>query len=456
MSCRSGMDQSAIRVAGLGKLYELGSANRHASTLRDALPELARRLRPGRGSSSHRAASSDTSRQVWALRDVSFEVEPGVAVGLIGPNGAGKSTLLRILSRVSKPSTGWARISGRVGSLLEVGTGFHPELTGRENVFLSGAILGMRKAEITRRFDEIVAFAEVERFIETPVKHYSSGMHVRLGFAVAAFLSAEVLIIDEVLAVGDYAFQARCLSRIRQLLGEGTTLLFVTHDLATVQALCPRVLLLRDGRLVADGHSRAVVAQYLSLVQDAMPEQVWEKSAEAPGNDSVQVHAVRVLSGGRISAEVPISVPVVLEVEFWNREEDQLLSSSIHLFDQAGTAVLASSNTRWANLASDDWYGRPHPPGLFRTRCELPAFFLNEGRYSIDVLISRNLVDTQVHVRRPISFVVRDTGEMRGEYSGPWFGVVRPRLAWSTELLTAGLPTTEGEAYAPVGSRTDR
>ena len=260
------MSSIAISVDGLSKYYRLGESSRSHDTLRDQLAATARRLLRGTRTPTeddrHKGRSRDDT--VWALRDVSFDVTHGEVVGIIGRNGAGKSTLLKILSRITSPSRGRARIYGRVGSLLEVGAGFHGELTGRENVYLNGAILGMHKSEIERKFDEIVSFAEVERFIDTPVKRYSSGMYVRLAFAVAAHLEPDVLVVDEVLAVGDMAFQKKCLGKLGSVAREGRTVLFVSHQMATIQSLCPRLLLLDGGELKADGGSSAVIADYLA------------------------------------------------------------------------------------------------------------------------------------------------------------------------------------------------
>jgi lipopolysaccharide transport system ATP-binding protein len=257
------MSEIAIRVENLGKQYRIGSKQERYRTLRDALVDAAaapfRRL-----ASVVRGQSSAAMNEViWALKDVSFEVKRGEAVGIIGRNGAGKSTLLKILSRITEPTTGWAEIHGRVGSLLEVGTGFHPELTGRDNIYLNGTILGMKRTEIEKKFDEIVAFAEVEKFIDTPVKHYSSGMYVRLAFAVAAYLEPEILLVDEVLAVGDAAFQKKCLGKMENVAKEGRTVLFVSHNMGTVQMLCCRGVLLNNGIVVLNDDIERVIADYL-------------------------------------------------------------------------------------------------------------------------------------------------------------------------------------------------
>ena len=241
-------------------------------------------------------SSTPDDTDLWALRDVSFEVKRGEVVGIIGRNGAGKSTLLKILSRITEPTAGSAKIHGRVGSLLEVGTGFHPELTGRENIYLNGAILGMRRAEIERKFDEIVAFAEIERFLDTPVKRYSSGMYVRLAFAVAAHLEPEILLVDEVLAVGDAQFQKKCLGKMGDVAKEGRTVLFVSHNMVAVQTLCQRAFWLDSGQLKAQGEVGTIVTTYLraGLAEDDVTERVWPDIATAPGNETVRLHRISV------------------------------------------------------------------------------------------------------------------------------------------------------------------
>jgi lipopolysaccharide transport system ATP-binding protein len=270
------MSDIAIRVEGLGKQYRIGGPRARYRTIRESVIEAAKAPFRRLSSALRGDGSGADGETIWALKDVSFEVERGEVVGIIGRNGAGKSTLLKVLSRITEPTEGWAEIHGRVGSLLEVGTGFHPELTGRENIYLSGAVLGMRREEIDRRFDEIVAFAEIGKFVDTPVKHYSSGMYVRLAFAVAAHLEPEVLLIDEVLAVGDAAFQRKCLGKMDQVAQEGRTVLFVSHNMAAVSRLCRWAFLLSSGRLVASGASDEVVQRYLTREQDdARNESYW-------------------------------------------------------------------------------------------------------------------------------------------------------------------------------------
>jgi homopolymeric O-antigen transport system ATP-binding protein len=245
-----------IKVENISKQYRLGASRESFPTLRDALAGAFRAPLRRRG-------RRKTNETIWALKDVSFEIAPGEVVGIIGRNGAGKSTLLKILSRITEPTSGRAELHGRTASLLEVGTGFHPELTGRENMFLNAAILGMPRSEIERKFDEIVAFAEIEKFLDTPVKHYSSGMYVRLAFAVAAHLEPEILIIDEVLAVGDAAFQKKCLGKIQGVTQQGRTVLFVSHNMAAIKSLCGRALLLEEGRIAIEGNVDTLIDKYL-------------------------------------------------------------------------------------------------------------------------------------------------------------------------------------------------
>jgi lipopolysaccharide transport system ATP-binding protein len=333
------MSDVVIRVDELAKRYRLGQLDPYRSfreILADAVTTRVRR----------RTSLGDAPRNQyhWALAGVSFDVAHGEVLGIVGRNGAGKSTLLKILSRVTRPTTGAARLRGRVGSLLEVGTGFHPELTGRENVYLNGVILGMQRQEISRQFDEIVAFAGVEEFLDTPVKRYSSGMQVRLGFAVAAHLQTEILIIDEVLAVGDAEFQRRCLGKIGDVVNEGRTVLFVSHNLAAVRALCPRVLLIEDGRVAADGPASEVVSTYLARVaQDAVPAG-WVNVSQAPrrlGTGRARVTELSYTSGVERLGFSPFPggpLEVTLAVE--SDAERTIGSAAVIVFDVHGTKLV--------------------------------------------------------------------------------------------------------------------
>src|SRR5438445_3846127 len=277
------MSNIAIRVDDLSKQYTIGLAQRRHDTLRDQIMDSLRSIFRSNGHRFAFGQRSDSSTTIWALKDISFEIKHGEVVGVIGRNGAGKSTLLKILSRITEPTTGRVEIYGRIGSLLEVGTGFHGELTGRENIYLNGAILGMRRGEIENKFDQIVAFAEVEKFIDTPVKRYSSGMYVRLAFAVAAHLEPELLIVDEVLSVGDAAFQRKCLGKMSDVAREGRTVVFVSHNMIAVQQLCHRAVWLDEGRIRCDGPSTHVVAEYLQAGADHAMERTWPTIERAPG-----------------------------------------------------------------------------------------------------------------------------------------------------------------------------
>ena len=430
------MSDIAIRAVALGKRYEVGRVVDPHRTLREALMEsvggMIDAIRP-RG-------RRDDAPPFWALRDVSFEIARGQAVGLIGGNGAGKSTLLKLLSRVTTPTTGRGELHGRVGSLLEVGTGFHPDLTGRENVFLNGAILGMRRAEIAAKFDEIVAFAEVERFIDTPVKRYSSGMYLRLAFAVAAHLEPEILLVDEVLAVGDAAFQRKCLGKMGDVASSGRTVLFVSHNMAAVQNLCDRALWLRGGQVVEDGKTNAVVARYLSESQTNRTTRDWDDPATAPGNDRVRLRRAAVIpsNGGAGSAatdEITTHTPLRLEFEYWNLREGARLNLSLHVYDQQGVVAFNTFPP-----VGSTWRGKPFPIGRFRDVCHIPGDLLNDGRYRVELLVVQ---DENIVVYRDadiLSFEVRDSLDMRGNWYGRWPGVLRPLLAWETELVEPGTP----------------
>ena len=333
----------AITVENLAKRYRIGSLNGTPDSLRDTIWDAGLRLgrllrRRITGSTLHSANPND----IWALQGVSFQVRAGEVLGIVGTNGAGKSTLLKILSRITEPTEGRVRMVGRVGSLLEVGTGFHPDLTGRENVYLNGAILGMRKAEIDRKLDEIVEFAEVTRFLDTPVKHYSSGMYLRLAFAVGAHLETEILLVDEVLAVGDARFQAKCLDKMRDVGRHGRTVLFVSHNLLSVTRLCERAILIDGGKVWKDGPSQDVVTAYVNAGRDHTAAREWADNAQAPGRDVVRLRAVRVrTTDGPVTDSVDIRQPVALEMEYDVLEPGHILLPNFQFFNDAGIHMFA-------------------------------------------------------------------------------------------------------------------
>jgi lipopolysaccharide transport system ATP-binding protein len=427
------MSDVVLRCEGLGKRYEIGERERYLA-LRDTLTHVlyapARRLRALlRQPPVEAARIGDT--MFWALRDVSFEVRRGEVLGIIGRNGAGKSTLLKILSRITKPTVGRARLRGRVGSLLEVGTGFHPELTGRENIYLNGAILGMRKAEIDRKFDEIVAFAEVERFIDTPVKRYSSGMYMRLAFGVAAHLEPEILLVDEVLAVGDAAFQKKCLGKMGDVAKAGRTVLFVSHNMTAVQSLCGRVMWLDAGRVAREGDAGVVATEYMQVAAESRLEQVWLDPTNAPGNESVRVHSARVLGFEGVPIElIDTRTAFALEFAYWNLKDGARLNLCLSVYNQEGSCVFTTTTVN-----EPAWHGRAFPAGLYRSVCQVPGALLNDGSYRVLLLVVQDLAHILYKHEDIVVFEVHDSAEGRGKWYGKWSGVVRPDLEWATERL---------------------
>lgn len=421
------MTETTIRADGISKRFAIGRVRRH-DTLRDRLSDV-RSWLPTFGRGSNDAGAAET---LWALNDVSFEVKQGEVVGVIGRNGAGKSTLLKVLSRITKPSAGRAEIHGRVGSLLEVGTGFHPELTGRENIFLNGAILGMHRAEIERKFDEIVAFAEVEKFIETPVKHYSSGMYVRLAFAVAAHLEPEILLVDEVLAVGDAAFQKKSLGKLGDVAREGRTVLFVSHNIAAITRICDRILLLDQGRLKADGPAYEVAKAYLTSGIGMMAVREWPTLAQAPGNDIVRLQAVRVLNHrGEISEAVDIRNPVGIEMDYTVLQSGHVLTPNFHLINEEGITAFMARDLDPA------WAQTPRPAGNYTSIMWIPGNYLAEGTLVVIAALTTYVpFHVHFHERDTVAFQVIDSLEgnsARGDFAGVMPGIVRPLLSWNTE-----------------------
>jgi lipopolysaccharide transport system ATP-binding protein len=426
------MSAAAIRAVDLAKRYPL--KRRPGQSFREVMSEIAKA--PLQALGSRRRAQDDV---LWALDGVSFEVERGEVVGIIGRNGAGKSTLLKILSRITEPTRGELELRGRVGALLEVGTGFHPELTGRENIFLSGAILGMKRAEILAKYDAIVAFAEVEAFLETQVKHYSSGMFMRLAFAVAAHLEPEILVIDEVLAVGDASFQRKCLNKMEEVGHEGRTVLFVSHNMPAVTRLCPRTILLDGGRILKDGLSHEVVATYLSSGLGTTAAREWRDLATAPGDAIVRLAAVRVRAeDGCVAAAVDIRRPVAIEVEFVTLQGGHRLVPNLHVFNEDGLCVFVTSEV------DSPWHRKPRPAGRYVSRAWIPGNLLAEGTLIVNAAISTmDPVTVHLHERDVVAFQVMDSTEgnsARGDYGGAIPGVVRPLLRW--EDVAGPLPTT--------------
>jgi len=424
------MSEPAIRVDGLGKRYRLGTRERYLS-LRDSLSRAAKRPMQWLRRETDSASKPES---FWALKDVTFEVGHGEVVGIIGRNGAGKSTLLKILSRITEPTAGQVELYGRVGSLLEVGTGFHPELTGRENIYLNGAILGMKREEIARKFDEIVAFAGVEKFLDTAVKHFSSGMYMRLAFAVAAHLEPEILVVDEVLAVGDAEFQKKCLNKMEETGRSGRTVLFVSHNMPSITRLCGRCILLDEGAVRRDGPSAEVAADYLRSGAGTSAFREWTDPRRMPGDDVARLHRVRVLDDARENkAVLDIRRPIGIEIEFEVLRPGHVLVPNFHLYNDVGTHVFAAKDL------DERYYRRERPPGRYACTAWIPGNFLSEGGYVVTPAVS-TYVPLVVHICEPdaVAFQVVDTqegGSARGDYAGPYPGVVRPILDWTTRVV---------------------
>jgi lipopolysaccharide transport system ATP-binding protein len=423
------MSDIVVRTENVGKLYRIGERKGNYKTLRETIAKTF--SSPLRQLVSKPQASTLKPQPdfIWALKDISFEVKRGEVVGIIGHNGAGKTTLLRILSRITEPTKGWAEIHGRVGSLLEVGTGFHPELTGRENIYLNGAILGMKKAEINRKFDEIVAFAEVEKFIDTPVKRYSSGMYVRLAFAVAAHLEPEILLVDEVLAVGDAAFQKKCIGKMGEAAKEGRTVLFVSHNMAAILGLCQRTILLESGTVSHDGSVREIVETYLNSGSSGAAEVVWQLG-KAPGNHIAKLRGIRIRdAGGKVSTDHQVSKPIRVEVEFWCLKPNMRLTPGFLIHNSLDICVFASGDF----LPGAEKENAMYQPGLYRASAVIPGGLLNDGTYHVTPVVLKDLSEWVAAQNRAATLQVHDDGYGRGAYTSGWIGVVRPLLSWDVE-----------------------
>lgn len=435
---------SAIRVEKLSKLYRIGLKDKIHNSLGGAIIDFIKS--PMSNYRTYRSlyrfddindAERDPENVIWALKDVSFEVKRGEVIGVIGRNGAGKSTLLKILSKITTPTGGRAEVRGKISSLLEVGTGFHPELTGRENVYLNGTILGMRKREVDKKFDEIVGFSGVEKFIDTPVKRYSSGMKIRLGFSVAAHLEPDILVIDEVLAVGDADFQKKCLHKMEDVGRDGRTVLFVSHNMSAVTRLCGRSLLIEGGRLVDDGPSDSIVKKYLCSDLGTTAAREWHDPATAPGGESARLRAVRVRSeDGLITDTVDIRKPFTIEMEYDLLQSDLVLMPVIQLKNEQGQHIFASVDQ------DPTWKRRPRPSGRYISTVWIPGNLLAEGMiFPMCSLMSLTPESVLFTERNPVALLVVDSQDgdsARGDYAKNIPGIVRPLLKWSTEYRPHG------------------
>jgi lipopolysaccharide transport system ATP-binding protein len=422
------MSALAIRVSHLGKQYRIGKAPERYGTLRDSVAGMLKapfqRIRHGF------MPVEDDVDTIWALKDVSFEVKQGQVLGVIGRNGAGKSTLLKVLSRVTEPSAGEVEIRGRVGSLLEVGTGFHPELTGRENTYLNGAILGMRRSEIEQKFDEIVDFSGVEKFIDTPVKRYSSGMYLRLAFSVAAHLEPEILVVDEVLAVGDAEFQRKCLGKMSDVAQEGRTVLFVSHNMSAILRLTEEAIVLDRGQMVNRAPTVEAVDHYMASGFSEAGERYWTEDEWPHGPFKPLVLRVQD-PRGQIVDMVRSTEPITLEFEYELREMVQGLRVGIYLMSMRGEHIFTSFDTD--EPTHFEKFG-VRQAGRYISRCSIPADMLNEGRYVLGLNASVFRVNRFFQDERALTFTVDAVGAPGKQWPEARMGLVRPRLAWDIEI----------------------
>lgn len=447
----------AIQVQGLGKQYHIGAQQARYKTLRsslsDALSAPAHRVkRLLRGEATGAAGLHEV---MWALKDVSFQVHRGDVVGIIGRNGAGKSTLLKVLSRITDPTTGIVDLNGRVGSLLEVGTGFHPELTGRENIHLNGAILGMSRREIDRKFDEIVAFSEVEKFIDTPVKHYSSGMGLRLGFAVAAHLEPDILVIDEVLAVGDAAFQRKCLGKMGEVAGEGRTVLFVSHNMSAVNTLCEKAIWLDQGEVQAMGPTKEVVSQYLSQGVARQQHKQWPNRDEAPGDRTVRLYEVSVSSPDSSEGQYSSSEPVWVDMTFEIFEPMEGFRIGFDLVSTQGDVIFRSLHNDGPSE-----YLVSITPGVYTSRASIPGNLLSEGMYYIRIVAGIHGVRQTIGLDRILNFEIVNIDGVNAQYGGGAHrnrhrGIISPLLEWQVTKSTAQDLALQSAAQALAGNQND-
>ncbi len=412
---------SIITVENLSKKFTISHEGREQYTsLRDVMAKKVKTILRTGGKKKQRPSKEE----FWALKELNFTIEQGDRVGIIGRNGAGKSTLLKVLSRITDPTTGRIVIKGRVASLLEVGTGFHPELTGRENVFLNGAILGMSRSEIKRKFDEIVAFAEVERFLDTPVKRYSSGMYVRLAFSVAAHLEPEILIVDEVLAVGDAQFQKKCLGKMEDVSKGGRTVLFVSHNMTAIQTLCNKGVFLKQGRLVETGNAQNVIMNYIGSSQHIEMSKSWQID-EAPGENGIKVLKASVVVDDELGM-ITLNTPFHLEFEILNliNSDKTVLDITYHLVDEIGVLVYVGST----GFTGVNYFPQNN---VIRAVCSIPSQLLNEGLYTISrLLIVKDRGTAIFEMANILTFEIINPGDENLGWMGKKEGVIKPMFKW--------------------------
>lgn len=416
------MSRIVIEAAGISKAFRLGAIG--TGSFRQDVKRWMNRTIRQKNDAFFTENRQDTG-QFLALKDISFQIRQGETWAIVGSNGAGKSTLLKIISRIIQPTTGYVRGRGTIGSLLEVGTGFHPELSGRENIYISGYLLGMKKAQVQRQFDEIVAFAGLEKFIDTPVKRYSSGMYVRLAFAVAAHLNADILVMDEVLAVGDVEFQKKCLQKMQQVVNDShRTVLFVSHNMQAVNHLCRKAIWLQQGAIRAIGNTSEIVDKYIGSLQQHQLQVAWDDISGAPGNEYVRIMRMELvpeLNGD--SKVMDIRTPLTVTFTIHNLQEDVLLNAGLHLFNYAGECIfdVASSPVRCK-------------AGAIQGECRIPGNFLNDGAYYLSLIIVQDTSIPIFYHEAGLHFEVADHRE-NTTWFGKWKGAVRPQFPFRFEPI---------------------
>ncbi len=414
----------AVEITQLGKKYKIKKTDRYLA-LRDTIAYSLKNIFK---------RNSGDKKDFWALRDINLSIEPGERLGIIGKNGAGKSTLLKLLSRVTYPTTGEAIIRGRLASLLEVGTGFHPELTGRENIYLNGSILGLKKTEIEKQFDAIVDFSGVEPFLDTALKNYSSGMQLRLAFAVAAHLEPEILLIDEVLAVGDMEFQKKCLGKMEEVSKQqGRTILFVSHNMTYISSLCTKGLLLNNGKIAASGDVSEVISTYVSHIANRTARQSW-KGNEQPGNDIVKVHSVGLVNSSMNTIEnFKVTEDIGIEMVYEVMKDNEVLWLGHNIHNEQGINVFDTHSV------GTDYYRQPHNKGIYSSIVWIPRDLLNPGIFFISSAIFNHLKNViHLHERDILMFTVHEVFDQetaRGLSGGDFPGVVRPLLKWQIKKI---------------------
>jgi len=431
------LSETVISIRQLSKKYQLGEISR--KNLSEDIENIwARLLRKNiydeKVISSKNVKLNNVSESIWALKDINLNIERGEIIGIIGKNGAGKSTLLKILSKITSPTYGEIKINGRIASLLEVGTGFHPELTGKENIYLNGAILGMTKQEITSKLDEIIDFSGVENYIETPVKRFSSGMRVRLAFSVAAHLDPEILLIDEVLAVGDIEFQEKCLSKIDSISGSGRTILFVSHNMSAVQELCARSILLSSGEILMDDKTDKVINDYFSRNSKITGERKFDNEAGSEKNEIVDLRLFRVTNNqGETCSSFNVRDNISLEIEFIIHSDLYFLSVSFYVYNNKGVLIFTTGNNYFFNEK------KLKKAGYYRSKCFIPRDLLNDGQYSLECNFTGKK-EIYIMEKNAIFINIADSKDINGArglyHESKWPPAsVRPKLVWENEYI---------------------